>query len=529
MTTISKNPRRIYPYDAERRTAEISRRAAQIDEHAERPRRRRVRMPEPTTAILPSFDHTLAENLITLLAYDDKDGKTVADSINTALFEGDFRLIAERCVDYWREYKKPPVDHTADLVADITEDANNRRSGSVKRILTQMAQLRESMNPNYVMNQLRMFQKMQRMKSAVLESADKINNQAHLAIGEIEDIWSKILSTDTSSGVLTLRKLSTFKREKASWLWDPFIPKSGITKILGDGDAGKSTFMRDIAARITTGRAMPNYKDFEQEVIELGSVIWLAKEESAGEIRSYLEAAGGDSDKVLVPGYEGEWWDVLHTIDQKSTTRLEQLLQEAGDVRLMVIDPVTEYAGDKNINSESEVRQQLTRLQQVAHRNHFAILMAIHPNKNSEQRTSERSMAAGAYRNVPRSGVIITKELDGTRHVVLEKGNNSGEPIGSAAEFHIRSVRAGIKIKWHDEFEQQDINAVFAKKSKTKQSKADDMLREMLKDGPRLQTDIMQRAIKLGISEETLRRAKRSAGVKTSKGAGGKFHWELEA
>jgi hypothetical protein len=138
---------------------------------------------------------TLAENLITLLAYDDKQGKIVANMIDPNLMEGDYRLVAERCIDYWRQYKEPPRDHTADLFAEIIEDKANRRANSIKRILTNMRQLAEGINTEYVMNQLRVHNRMQRIKGAIIESADKINNDAQMAIADIEEIWNNILRT----------------------------------------------------------------------------------------------------------------------------------------------------------------------------------------------------------------------------------------------------------------------------------------------------------------------------------------------
>jgi hypothetical protein len=138
---------------------------------------------------------TLQENLITVLAYDETQGRIISNMLDPALMEGDYRTIAERCIHYWREYNKPPGEHTADLVADIIEDKHNRHARAITRILQAMQSLSETVNTQYVMNQLQSFNRMQRIKSAIIESADKINSQQHLAINDIEEIWSNILRT----------------------------------------------------------------------------------------------------------------------------------------------------------------------------------------------------------------------------------------------------------------------------------------------------------------------------------------------
>lgn len=138
---------------------------------------------------------TLQENLITVLAYDDAYGRVVANIIDTNLMEGEYRTIAERCIDYWADYKKAPGDHTADLMSDILDDKHNRRANTVKRILTAMVALADTVNTDYVMTQLRTFQRMQRIKGAIIQSAELINNNAQMSIPEIEEIWNGILRT----------------------------------------------------------------------------------------------------------------------------------------------------------------------------------------------------------------------------------------------------------------------------------------------------------------------------------------------
>ena len=61
----------------------------------------------------------LAENLVTLLAHNDEHGRVVANILDPSLFEGEYRLVAERIIDYWDRYDQAPKSHTADLFADI--------------------------------------------------------------------------------------------------------------------------------------------------------------------------------------------------------------------------------------------------------------------------------------------------------------------------------------------------------------------------------------------------------------------------
>lgn len=136
---------------------------------------------------------TLQENLITLMSYSDTDGKVVAGLIDPALFEGDYRVIAERVAEFWRRHREAPKTHTPDLLADILDDPANRRGRTFKRILSAMIDLAPTINSKYVLDQLRTFTRMQRLKDAILKSAERLNAQQEFAIAEVEEIWQDLL------------------------------------------------------------------------------------------------------------------------------------------------------------------------------------------------------------------------------------------------------------------------------------------------------------------------------------------------
>lgn len=136
---------------------------------------------------------TLQENVITLLCYDDEQGKLVANLIDPNLFEGDYRIIAERAVEYWFKHSEAPKNHTPDLVAEILEDPHNRKGNTYRRILTAMAELAGTVNTDYVLDQLRTFTRMQKLKDAILRSAEQLNAKQETAIEEVEKIWNELL------------------------------------------------------------------------------------------------------------------------------------------------------------------------------------------------------------------------------------------------------------------------------------------------------------------------------------------------
>ena len=141
--------------------------------------------------MIQPLNRTLQENILCMLCCDDKHGRIVANSITPDLFEGDFRTIAERAADYWKKYNMPPGDHIADLVADIIDDPKNRRANTYKRIILSLREM--SINTQYVMDQLNAFTRTQKLKDAILKSAEKLNLNQETAISEVEEIWNDLL------------------------------------------------------------------------------------------------------------------------------------------------------------------------------------------------------------------------------------------------------------------------------------------------------------------------------------------------
>jgi replicative DNA helicase len=134
----------------------------------------------------------IQENLLTLLCHSDVHGRTVAELVETHLFEGDYRVFAERAVEYWQKHGKAPKVHTPDLVADILSDPKGSRRQAFLDIVRAMAELAENVNHQYVLDQIRKFKRLQEIKEALIRSAERIAAAKELGIEDVEEIWHDI-------------------------------------------------------------------------------------------------------------------------------------------------------------------------------------------------------------------------------------------------------------------------------------------------------------------------------------------------
>lgn len=88
---------------------------------------------------------------------------------------------------------------------------------------------------------------------------------------------------------------STVMEKQVDWLWYPFIPYGKLTLLQGDPGEGKSTFIINIAAALTTGGMLPNGIKVSEPI----TVIYQCAEDSLQDtIKPRLVEAGADCNRV---------------------------------------------------------------------------------------------------------------------------------------------------------------------------------------------------------------------------------------
>ena len=174
------------------------------------------------------------------------------------------------------------------------------------------------------------------------------DSSASSASGEndaVADMGSGEQQPQQHTQVYRLRvvRADTVKQEPIKWLWENRFARGKSSLIGGDPGQGKSQIVCDVISRITRGAPWP---DGGGKAL-LGSCIILSAEDSAEDtIAPRLTAAGADLSKVYI-------MDAVEVVDGSSRSfslatdlyQLAQLVEEIGDVVLIMIDPITAYHG----------------------------------------------------------------------------------------------------------------------------------------------------------------------------------------
>jgi len=315
------------------------------------------------------------------------------------------------------------------------------------------------------------------------------------------------------------------KPENIAWLWQPRITLGSVTVIGGNPGVGKSTIALDLAARITTGAGFPDRMPSPK-----GRVLLLVGEDHHRKIVSRrLEAAGADRHMVEYVEYRH-----LHDLD-KQMGDLESCLKAKAGFKMIIIDPVSLYIGDKiEFHHQNEVAQFYGRLGDLAERFNVAILVVAHLNKNSGQETAiYRISGSSGHVSVARAVFIVTKKRNPDNPddwcCYFIQAKNSYGPDDIAFRWWHSGDDESPCIEW-------DPNPILVSaddllsggKEPSKKENAEAWLRDALAAGPMESNRLQKMALQDGYSWTTLKRAKNSIGALARKdGFQGEWIWYL--
>lgn len=344
-------------------------------------------------------------------------------------------------------------------------------------------------------------------------------------------------------------RLSDVEARSIRWLWPGRVPAGKVTLLVGDPGRGKSLMALDMAARVTTGAPWPDEvlaseaRGAEAPPASLpgpssrvGSVILLtAEDDTADTVRPRLEAAGGDPTRVLVlravkrAGAEGEQ---MFSLAQDAEV-LEACIRQLGDVRLVVLDPVSAYLSGAAANSNADVRTALAPVRALAERTGVAIVAISHLTKKSDTPAMYRAMGSLAFVAAARAvwAVGPDRRVAGRLLFLPLKCNLAGSVTGLAYRIVPSAAAPDVPVlAWEpgpvtlSAEEALNVRAAVL----TRREEAAAWLAGLLAAGPMASSEVERRALAAGFPLRTLVRAKQETGARAARlGAG--WVWRLPA
>jgi hypothetical protein len=348
--------------------------------------------------------------------------------------------------------------------------------------------------------------------------------EATAELGAWEPSSTLEVATNEELGGLSVTWGTDIDVKPLEWLWPNYVPLGTLGILAGAPKVGKSAVAVDIAARVTTGRPMPDGSEGVK-----GCVLMVAPEDGPDGARVRFEAAGGN---LALFGLIGEDTPPSFPDD---TAELEKTIR-AHDVRLVVIDNLEAVAAHKvEMNKAKDVTEMLAPLQAVAKRTGASILAIEHTRKSWTPDPLDSVLGSRKITGIGRSVAFVLRDQDNpTERLFAVRGNYAAEDDGTL-RFTLQSAgedARGLKVVWQGSGNISLSAAMLAvsEPPNTALGEAKAFLREILGRGPVASGTVKAEAAEQEIAVVTLQRARVELGVtaetvKTDKGRG--TYWVL--
>jgi hypothetical protein len=346
---------------------------------------------------------------------------------------------------------------------------------------------------------------------------------------------------------LVMQRACDVEAKPVEWLWPGRIAIGKQTMLAGEPGLGKSQLSAFLAAIVTTSGYWPN----GEGRAELGSVIVLSAEDDAGDtIVPRLAAAGGELSRVHIVSavttddHKGRRLFNL----QSDLLALEDAIAHLGDVRLVIIDPVSSYLGKVDSHKNAEVRTVLEPIGEMAARLRVAVVAVTHFSKGGGTSANNRIIGSIAFVAAARAAFIVSRDPDDeNRRLFVPSKNNLGpDRDGLAFRIETREVGKGIiapAVSWDSEPVTRTADEILSAMSgggdrHTAKDDAKIFLQEVLAEGPMSVADLEAEARAAGLLGErqrlsynkAIRTAADRMGVVRKRegfGRGAAYHWSL--
>ena len=334
-----------------------------------------------------------------------------------------------------------------------------------------------------------------------------------------------------------LTRLSSVKEKPVEWLWENKFPCGSLSLITGIGGVGKSYLTIHLTAHVTSGK-----KWADGSPCEKGSVLFFHGEDGLQDTYKARCRANGVKQSHVVFMEGAKMFDKGKAGADAGVTLadvavIEMAMQQTAKLtglpcRTVIIDPISNFWGKTNENSNASVRAVLKPLQELAEKSGAAFVLIQHTGKSNKPHAQQKVLGSTGITAICRTvwGVYADpNDTDTNRRLFVPLKVNCGSNH-TALAYRITEEGKVAVLETDMQMTGDDVEALIAAARKeprgrkpVARNEVTEWLRDFLAKEGKPVKDIQKAAEAKGFSLRTLERAKKELGIKPTKN--GSYGW----
>ena len=304
------------------------------------------------------------------------------------------------------------------------------------------------------------------------------------------------------------------------WLWKNYFPFGKVSLRSGDPGEGKSTFILTVVALLTRGESLP-FTEPEEKLDPMTVIYQTTEDDPEDTIVPRFIRANGDRTRLF-----------FIKEDKKQLTFSDERIRSSimkTEAKLFILDPISAYIGNVNMNAANEVRPQFSSLAQVAKETGCAIIVISHLNKAEGLKALYRIIGSVDISGSVRSITMIIRDPaeQDKRYFVQAKSNLAALRSGIAFRISEKGIDFQEEIEATAEELMKKFQNVSVGRPDDRMQEAADFIRKMLADNkPHPAAECESLLTDAGFKQGTIKKAKKFVDARSVK-TGDLWNWYL--
>jgi hypothetical protein len=240
-------------------------------------------------------------------------------------------------------------------------------------------------------------------------------------------------------------KLVVFGNEviprRITWIWQNKIAPGFVSIFVGKSGIGKSFVLCDVAARLTTGRVLPE----ESTACPPCGVLFISEDPIEYVLVPRLMELKADLSRVAFMTWEAM---NVYTLGDKET--LHRAYEQARMPRLVIFDPPGNFLGGKDEHKNAEVRSVVMKLVSWIDEHQVAAVFVTHVNRRLEKGVEalDRIMGSVAWGTTARIALGFAPDPNVPEQCLLAGIKNNIGPMARTLGYRIVKTDSLATVEW---------------------------------------------------------------------------------